>query len=159
MSIVTRKAELRKSIKQALKVLDLAHIVASSTSCAARIASDDSFMSSKIICCYLSMETELRTNEILEAAFAQHKRVFVPKVVGSNSEDMKFFEVRNMQEIHSFPKTKWGIPEPPVEPTSVDITELPERLDFIVLPGVAFDYACNRLGHGKGYYGIKYMLK
>ena len=27
-----------------------------------------------------------------------------------------------------------------------------EDMDFIVVPGAAFDEACNRMGYGKGYY-------
>lgn len=103
------------------------------------------------------MQTELRTDAILEAAFSQRKRVFVPKIVGSNSEDMKFFEVHTMDEIRSFPKTKWGIPEPPSDESSVDVINISETVDFIVTPGVAFDATCNRLGHGKGYYGATFF--
>jgi 5-formyltetrahydrofolate cyclo-ligase len=31
-------------------------------------------------------------------------------------------------------------------------TALETQLDLVVVPGVAFDSQCNRLGHGKGYY-------
>jgi 5-formyltetrahydrofolate cyclo-ligase len=40
----------------------------------------------------------------------------------------------------------FGILEPQGEPVS------PTVLDVIVVPGVAFDAACNRMGRGKGFY-------
>lgn len=44
---------------------------------------------------------------------------------------------------------RWGILEPdPAASTLVSV----ESLDGILVPGVAFDTSCNRLGRGKGYY-------
>ena len=43
----------------------------------------------------------------------------------------------------------FGVPEPPVSPDMVRDEGLP---DLIVVPGVAFDRTCNRLGYGKGFY-------
>ena len=41
-----------------------------------------------------------------------------------------------------------GIAEPPV-----DAVEIPAReLDFVVVPGLAFDMDCHRLGRGRGFY-------
>ena len=54
-----------------------------------------------------------------------------------------------MQEIEAFPRNKWGIPEPQGIAFSRD--GLPD-IDLVIVPGVAFDSTCQRLGHGKGYY-------
>ena len=40
----------------------------------------------------------------------------------------------------------FGILEPQGNPVS------PALLDVIIVPGVAFDTACNRMGRGKGFY-------
>lgn len=40
----------------------------------------------------------------------------------------------------------WGIPEPP--PAAPEAPSI----DFMIVPGLAFDRACRRLGNGKGFY-------
>jgi 5-formyltetrahydrofolate cyclo-ligase len=44
--------------------------------------------------------------------------------------------------------SKWGIQEPAANARTVSIADV----DFVLLPGVAFDRAGNRLGYGRGYY-------
>ena len=58
------------------------------------------------------------------------------------------------EDIDSFPKNKWGIPEPSTEEAMrcTDHT-YSGKIDLVLVPGVAFDANCGRLGHGKGYYG------
>jgi len=66
---------------------------------------------------------------------------------------MVMMEVLSIQEIEQFPKNKWGIPEPPEDlllqrANGADMGVI----DLVILPGVAFDSLCGRVGHGKGYY-------
>lgn len=65
---------------------------------------------------------------------------------------MVMLPVASAQEIDSFPRSKWGIPEPELDPEKPDGT-YSGKIDVVIVPGVAFDEGCNRLGHGKGYYG------
>jgi 5-formyltetrahydrofolate cyclo-ligase len=58
-------------------------------------------------------------------------------------------------------RNSWGIPELPKEElasrpdgsTCTDQANADALIDVVLTPGVAFDSACHRLGHGKGYYG------
>lgn len=65
--------------------------------------------------------------------------VYFPRVEGARIA----FRRASLEELR--PGT-WGIPEPP--PSAPEATSI----DFMVVPGVAFDRACRRLGNGKGYY-------
>lgn len=64
------------------------------------------------------------------------------------------FPLRSEEEAASFPLTKWKIPEPPEDlalSREDGVTE--GAIDVVVVPAVAFDSNCNRLGHGRGHYG------
>ena len=50
----------------------------------------------------------------------------------------------------TWPKNKWGIPEPPPDMTVV--AAKPGDIDLLIVPGLGFDRSRNRLGQGKGYY-------
>ncbi|KAF0727931.1 hypothetical protein AaE_009491, partial [Aphanomyces astaci] len=98
---------------------------------------------------------EASTAAIIHEIFAQGKKLYVPKVTGPRSEDMVMLHVTSQRDIDTFPKSKWNIPEPLLDhpnglprENALDVTDL----DLILVPGVAFDAHCNRLGHGKGYY-------
>lgn len=66
---------------------------------------------------------------------------------------MRMLGLEGREEYENLKGDRWGIPSLPKE-------GLEERedggagqgLDLVVMPGMAFDRACNRLGHGKGYY-------
>ncbi len=77
-----------------------------------------------------------------------------PQVMGRGSADMRMFPLRSEEEVASFPLTKWKIPEPSEELVlSREDGVTAGDIDIVVVPGVAFDSSCNRLGHGRGHYG------
>ena len=95
---------------------------------------------------------EIQTDEIIADALTKRKRVFIPKVTGSESHNMVMVEIFSPEEVDSFPKSKWGIPEPQIAPDFVDITRNGGIIDLVIVPGTGFDPTGCRLGHGKGYY-------
>ncbi len=95
---------------------------------------------------------EIQTEEIISNALTNRKRVFIPKVTGSESHNMVMVEIFSPEEVDSFPKSKWGIPEPQLPPDFVDMTRNGGIIDLVIVPGTGFDPTGCRLGHGKGYY-------
>ena len=62
-------------------------------------------------------------------------------------------QVLYLQDLSELVAGTWGILEPPKARWGELGREiLPESLDFIVTPGVAFDKSGGRLGNGAGYY-------
>ena len=150
------KNEIRKLMKIRLNNLSMNEIKKQSEICQLKVINSLIFYESKSICCYLSMLKELQTNFLLLSSFQNNKQVFIPKVIGLNSNDMKIYEMKAYNEIDSFISSKWGILEPSDE--VIFSNDYANYLDIVFIPGVAFDRECRRLGHGKGYYGKEYFF-
>ena len=106
-----------------------------------------SYRAAATVLWYVNMPAELATVRAIEDALGEGKQVVVPWCDG---EELGLWRLVSMDELE--PGT-WGIPEPP--PARRDDPErriVPEAVDFVVVPGLAFDTRGRRLGHGKGYY-------
>ena len=95
---------------------------------------------------------EIQTNEIIADALMNRKRVFIPKITGAESHNMVMVEIFSTEEVESFPKSKWGIPEPQLSENFIDVTKGGGVIDLVIVPGTGFDRVGCRLGHGRGYY-------
>lgn len=153
-TLIAVKSALRKDVKSCLKTMSPEEIEGKSGAIVSRLFAMPAYAKSQVVCCYLSMpSSEVMTAAIVQSCFDAHKRLFIPKVTGKEARDIHMLEVVNEVQLQSFPKSKWGIPEPPMELVAAhpDGSEL-GIIDLVILPGIAFDAACHRLGHGKGYY-------
>jgi len=88
---------------------------------------------------YASVRSEVPTAELLRWILESGKSLAVPAVTGEGS----MIAARAGSLGHLAPGFR-GIPEPPLEPAG--------PVDVAVVPGVAFDLACARLGHGGGFF-------
>ncbi|KAF3281666.1 hypothetical protein TWF970_002217 [Orbilia oligospora] len=111
---------------------------------------------------------EVDTTAIVQDAFGQGKRVFIPFThkampAPTQGEDQKpsvmdMVSLDSPEDYQGLKRNSWGIPTPTkksLETRENCIDELragKAGLDLIVMPGVAFDGGGRRLGHGKGYY-------
>ena len=151
---VLAKKKIRDDMKTALNVLCIEKTLECSDFVNDKVSLLPVFTNCSALSIYLSMPKEIITKKLLDKAFQLGKRVFIPKIIGKNPRDMVMIEIFSVQEIDNFPKNRWGIPEPPIEL----IQQRPDGatlgvIDLVILPGVAFDDRCGRVGHGKGYYG------
>ncbi len=90
---------------------------------------------------YASIHNEVNTERILVAALLDGKRVCFPRVDG---EQIVFIEVSGA---HDLKPGRFRVPEPQGQTVI-----LPESLDLIFVPGIAFDSHGHRLGYGFGFY-------
>ena len=90
---------------------------------------------------FWSFGSEVDTAPLIERVVAEGKAVALPRIEGSDIEPVAFVPG------HPTTETSFGAMEP-AEGRVLD----PSELDVIVVPGVAFDRAGNRLGFGAGYY-------
>ena len=93
---------------------------------------------------YVHMPHEVATDKLLEQLRQAGRSCVVPKCQGGQIIPCRIDDPES-----DLAMTPWGVREPWREPLRV--VEL-EELDFVLVPGVAFDRQGNRIGYGRGYY-------
>ena len=135
------KLQLRRSIREQKRAMTDVQIREKSEQLARLFLDTEEYRRAKSIYGYLSYNQEVRTLPILRQALRDGKRVAVPKCYG---EEMRFIW---LDDLSAVAKNAMGIPEPIADgPVAQDETAL------VLMPGVAFDRAGNRIGYGGGYY-------
>lgn len=99
------------------------------------------FREARTVLAYWSMDDEVFTHDFVQK-WAGDKTVLLPCVKGDELEIRYFESVGQLN-----PGASFGILEPVGE-----LCEDLDKIDLIIVPGVAFDGKNNRLGRGKGYY-------
>ena len=96
---------------------------------------------------YVGIRSEVRTAPFVKAALGRGPTIVVPYCDG---DALGLWRLERFDELE--PGT-WGILEPPRRRWRDPDRRVPaEAVDFVVVPGVAFDEDGARLGNGKGYY-------
>lgn len=112
-----------------------------------RLSGSDEYARSRTVMTYLDFRSEVRTRPLLPRLWRDGRRVVVPYREGDHLE---LFLLDGLDQLQ--PCTL-GILEP-----KADLRARPEsratidEVDLIVVPGLAFDPGCARIGYGKGYY-------
>ena len=104
----------------------------------------DYYKASKNIFIYISYSSEINTIEIINKALVDGKRIFVPRTIFKN----KLMDAVRIYSLDNMKKDRYGILEPGEDSSYIN----PDKLDLIVVPGVAFDREGGRTGYGAGYY-------
>jgi 5-formyltetrahydrofolate cyclo-ligase len=139
------KSSLRSKVRENLKRISPAQRETHSSLARATLEQQSIWCHAQTILFFAPMPDELNIWPSLPIALASGKRVFLPRFV-SATNSYAACEVK-------FPDTdikvgQFGIREP-----SDSCAQFPlNRLDFLLVPGVAFDLHGRRLGRGKGFY-------
>ncbi len=101
---------------------------------------------------FLSMPDEVDLRPLLAWAWQRSIRVGLPKVVG-RTRPLRFYEVQSNSQWSRGP---FGIDEPdPRDSHEVD----PRQFDVVLVPLVAFDERCHRIGLGAGHYDRTFAFR
>ena len=150
MSYLT-KQELRKSIRKVLRSISPEVRRYQSNNIFERLQQVLEYQRAKSVGLFLSMKTEVETRPIMEDCFSHGRTVVVPKIISDC--EFEWVSLDSTSRLDSLPKDKWGIPIPEYNDANRLLLHPEFTPDVIIVPGVAFDAKCQRLGHGKGYYG------
>ncbi|MGE0755592.1 MAG: 5-formyltetrahydrofolate cyclo-ligase [Pirellulaceae bacterium] len=105
------------------------------------------YQAARTVLFYVDVRAEVRTRHDLAGALTTGKRIVVPYCVDG---ELELFHLENMDELEI---GMYRILEPRPDLRSVGSKRVSiDKLDLIMVPGVAFDRRGARTGHGKGYY-------
>lgn len=138
------KQEQRKHIKALLRTSDTTELAMQSQRCAERFVSMPEFKNAETILAYMAMPRECDPAFIVSCARKMKIRIAFPLCVEGNR-----IKLCVPQNESAFNIGAYGIIEPDENRSEI---LSPDDLDIIVVPGLAFDKNCNRLGRGAGYY-------
>ena len=137
------KKELRSYIKTKRKSVE--NKAEKDSLVAQNLLSLDEIKKADTVLCYISLDDEICTDEIVRVLLDSGKSVGAPYCVDNNG-NMDFYYITDFDDLRI---QSFGVREPVIEKckkvTSFDNT-------IIILPGLCFDSNGNRLGYGKGYY-------
>lgn len=135
----SQRAEIRKRIQN----LDPRYCLEADQRIRLRLFSLPEYRQASLIFCYVSAGREVDTRQIIRQAWADQKRVAVPRCTGKGL--MELFELHSFEDLRP---GRYRIPEP--ADTCAPIHS--QEIDFAVVPCLSCDRERNRLGHGGGYY-------
>jgi 5-formyltetrahydrofolate cyclo-ligase len=134
------KQHIRKQVFALRRACSDAEVEEKSRQITERILALPKFQNAERILAYADYNHEVRTCYLIEKAWQLGKTVAVPKVVG---DEMVFHILTDFNQLQS---GYFHIPEP----VGGEIVSWDEAL--MLMPGVAFDHKCNRVGYGGGFY-------
>lgn len=135
------KKELRKIVRAAKNAVPLEEKIHRSQPVMQQVEQLASFRNADTVLLYWSMDDEVYTHDFVNRWYKE-KNILLPCVDGDDLLLRQYTGPDSMQ-----PGPQFGIPEP-VGP----VFEALEKVQMIVVPGVAFDRSRNRMGRGRGFY-------
>lgn len=95
---------------------------------------------------YMCFGSEVSLQKLLTDALDHKKEVYLPRCI-PEIKDIEFYRIYSLDE--DVERGLWGISEPK---KNLHRLELLSDKGLAIIPGVAFDPHCNRIGYGGGYY-------
>ena len=134
------KDDLRRQIRQIKRQFTPQQLKELSLPIVARLR--QKLIENQTIVAYYPLPDEVDVRQLLDAWIAEGKTVFLPKVTGEDTMELRRYTGRDSLQEGAF-----HILEPMGELMSDEAS-----VDVVLVPGVAFDAEGHRLGRGRGYY-------
>ena len=117
-----------------------------SAECVSKVLQFPELIEAETVCLYMSTGNELDTSEIIRYCLENGKKVAAPRI---ENEEIEFYYFKDPSELQQGSFNIW-------EPMGTEAVTDEDSL--MIMPGVAFDLDCNRIGYGMGYYD-RYLTK
>lgn len=139
------KEKLRQNLLEQREAIPEPEYYSLSADIIEELKKQDEFKAAEIIHCYVSMNQrrEVETRELIREILSKKRQVIVPV---TNFENRTLSHVR-LKSYEDLQVNKWGVFEP------IDGEEVaPSEIELVIVPMVAADEHCNRIGYGEGFY-------
>jgi len=136
---------MRQSVRAERDALPADARAAASASIVSRMLERADFAAAKTVLVTLPFRNEWDTRVLVRAAMRAGKTIAAPRVDNA-TRMLELYAIADPER--DVASSRQGIPEP--APHCLPVPR--ERIDFVVIPGIAFDPNGNRLGYGGGYY-------
>ena len=143
-SLQADKKKMREAILRQRDAMSPAARTSASRAILEKICALPQYGNAKVVLTYMGFGTEIETQPFFERVIADGKIVVLPRVDRA-TQTLILHSARGMSDLLT---SKYGILEPGTDAPIVAIS----IIDFVLMPGVAFDCNGNRLGYGRGYY-------
>lgn len=150
LTLREQKSVLRKKMLARRMRLNAVRVLSAGKKVWKKLRILDCFKKAKTVMFYVSAKNEVDTHFMIKRTIRMGKKVVVPYVLKNG---MAVSVVENFGL--DLAKGCFGIPEPKNERRR-KICE--KKIELVIIPAVAFDVWCSRLGFGKGYYD-KFLKK
>ena len=136
------KAELRKQVLQEMKAISREQKQAIDQALTEGLLQHPFYQEANTIATYLSFPHEFQTQELIEQALKDGKKVLIPKTYPKGRMNFVVYDPQQLV------KTSFGLLEPQGDLEVVDASQI----DLIHVPGLVFTTKGYRIGYGGGYY-------
>ena len=143
--LLDAKRELRARILRDRDAKPARARATASASIAASLSTREDFALSRNVLLTLPFGSEWDTRALLVAALAHAKTVALPRV-NLATRMLDLCAIARLE--HDVMPGYRGIPEPRIHCAALDVASI----DWVLVPGVAFDSDGHRIGYGGGYY-------
>ncbi len=141
-----RKSELRDRVLGYRNAMAPAERQRLSEQITARVLSTPAYGASRTVLAYSNFGSELATGGFAGAVLASGRTLVLPRV-NRSTRRLDLYRVGDRDR--ELVAGSWGIVEP--DPGRCEPVD-PGQVDFVLVPGVAFDPAGARIGYGGGFY-------
>ena len=136
------KSELRKQVLHEMKAISQEQKQFIDQALTEQLLQHPFYQEAKVIATYLSFPHEFQTQELIEQALRDCKKVLIPKTYPKGRMEFVVYDPKQLA------KTSFGLLEPQGD---LEVVE-PSQIDLIHVPGLAFTTEGYRIGYGGGYY-------
>jgi 5-formyltetrahydrofolate cyclo-ligase len=149
-STAAEKNRIRKMMLERRNRISATEIYERSRLIQLHVLNSRQFLNSGTVGVYFPKGTEVRTEEIIRKGIEIGKKVALPRI---ESDEMEFYQLygKSFQEDNLI-MGKFGIKEP------IKIGKQINKMDLLIVPGIAFDNQGSRIGYGQGYFD-RYIIR